>query len=584
MSPAMLTGLFVGWLPDWFLAIWHPFIGLVGGLALFLYGIDKMSEALRAAAGEGLKTLLARMTSHPAGGVVTGILITAIVQSSSLTTVLVVGFVTAGLMTLRQSIGVILGANIGTTLTTHVAAFDITESAWLLIGLGFLVAMFSRRDLARQLGSVLLGLGFLFLALEQMSASTNPLRTYPIFLELMQRMENPWVGIAMGAIFTAVIQSSSATSGVVIALTSQGAITLPAALAVILGANLGSCVTALLAAWGKPAEARQAALVHVAFNGVGVLAWGMFLPQLAVLVERLTTELPRQVANAHTVFNVVNTLVLIWFIEPLARFVEWLVPAPARVAPPVAAQPKFLDETLLATPALALDRVRLELTHMGELVLKMFDAAASAVPTGTAADLQRIADMDHDVNQLYVSIIDYTRLLARRELTTAETQKLENGISAANYLESMGDVIATNLVTQGTRRLDRRLQMSGATVEVLQELFRFVRTTLQDSLTAPEGHDAVLAAQVLERKAEFNRLSARSLEHLRRRLVAAEPGRVVAFQVEVDLVNLLQRVFYFARRIARLAVPAAEEIATEQASPHQDRTPLPDPNEGKQLP
>lgn len=544
------------------LQFWHIAVGLIGGLALFLYGIEKMSDGLRAVAGDGLKTLLGKLTANRFSGVLTGAAVTAVIQSSSLTTVLVVGFISAGLMTLQQSVGVIMGANIGTTLTVQVAAFKVTQSAWLLVALGFAAIALGRRDSARQLGSVLIGLGLLFLALEQMSAATSPLRSYPPFLNLMQRLENPILGILVGAVFTALVQSSTATTGVVLALASQGLMQLPAALAMALGANLGSCATALIAGLGKPAEARQAAVVHLIFNVVGVLLWGFFLPQLGVLVQWLSDDLPRQFANAHTIFNITNTAILIWFAGPMAQAAQFLVPRKTlHGGPSDANTPKYLDDTLLETPSLALDRVGLELGHMGDLVLGMFEKAGPAVLSGSRSELENIAALDKGVNQLYVATVEYTRRLAREEMSLAETGSLEDCLAAVNYLESAGDVIASNLVTQGLRRLEHNLTISTPTQEVLRGLHLFVAEALQSAVKTVRERDSSLARRVVAGKDEFNKLAQAALEQLRRRLMADEPARALTFQMEVDLVAQYQRLHYLARRLAKLVVPASDQEA-----------------------
>jgi len=538
--------------------VWHIAIGLIGGLALFLYGIEKMSDGLRAVAGDGLKTLLARLTANRFLGVLTGAIVTAVIQSSSLTTVLVVGFISAGLMTLNQSVGVILGANIGTTLTVQIAAFKVTESAWLLVALGFVAFALGRRDAARQVGSVLMGLGLLFLALEQMSNATSPLRDSPPFLSLMTQLENPFLGILTGAAFTAMVQSSSATTGVILALASQSLMTLPAALAVALGANLGSCATALLAAMDKPTEARQAAVVHLIFNAVGVLLWVFLLPQLATAVEWLSVDLPRQVANAHAIFNVVNTMVLIWFTGPMARTAQWLVPArPSSVTSPALGAPRYLDDALLETPSLALDRVRRELGHMGEIVTSMLEKAGQAVIAGSRRELESTAALDHDVNRIYVAVVDYTRRLARGEMSLNETRSLEDCLAAANYLEIAGDVVSSNYITQGLRRLEHQLTISPQTRHLLTGLQKFVADSLRNAVTAFQESDPTLAEKVVGGKEEFNTLARNALEQLRRRLLADESARIRTFQMEADLVAQLQRLHHLARRLAELAVPAS---------------------------
>jgi phosphate:Na+ symporter len=337
--------------------------GLGGGLALFLYGMRKMTDALKIVAGGGMKDLLGRLTTNRFTGAVAGTLVTAVIQSSSVTTVLIVGFITADLMSFSQSIGVIIGANIGTTITAQIIAFKVTKYALLLIGVGFLMEIMAKNRKVRHYGIVLMGLGLIFFGMELMSDATRPLRTYQPFIDLMQEMKNPIQGILIGLLFTTLVQSSSATTGIVIVLAGQGFITLEAGIALVLGANIGTCITAPLSAIGKPREAIQAATAHIIFNVLGVLLWVAFIPQLADVARsispsspelqgaaRMAADSPRQIANAHTLFNVGNALVFIWFITPLARLVERIVPK--RPEPKtVRIRAQYLDELFLEQPA-----------------------------------------------------------------------------------------------------------------------------------------------------------------------------------------------------------------------------------------
>ncbi len=270
---------------------------------------------------------------------------TAVVQSSSVTTVLVVGFISAGLMSLTQSIGIIMGANIGTTITAQLIAFKITHYSLVLVAIGFFTLFCSKNEKARHYGHMIMGLGLIFFGMHLMSDGTKPLRSYQPFMEMMQQMDNPLWAILLAAGFTALVQSSSATTGLVITLAAQGFISLDAGIALIFGANIGTCITAILASIGKPREAVRAAVVHVLFNVAGVAIWFAFIPQLALFVTwlspanpdlvgtaRLAAETPRQIANAHTVFNVANTMLLIWFTAPLAWLVQRIVPERAEVA------------------------------------------------------------------------------------------------------------------------------------------------------------------------------------------------------------------------------------------------------------
>ena len=315
-----------------------------------------------------------------------------------------------------------------------------------MIAIGFLMIMASKREKMRHYGAILMGLGLVFFGMGVMGEAMRPLRSYQPFLDWMTTMESPAVGIAAGALFTALVQSSSATTGVVIVMASQGLITLSAGIALILGANIGTCVTALLASIGKPREAIRAALVHVLFNVVGVAIWLPFITQLSDAatfispaatdlsgVARLAADTPRQVANAHTIFNVVNTLVFLPFAGLFGWVVTRLVPErPEEEERLVRA--RYLDSALLGTPALALDRVRLEILRLGELVLEMMQAILPAMLTGAREDLVEVSLMDDRVDALHGQIVTYLGKISQANLTEEQTEEFMKLMEAANNL------------------------------------------------------------------------------------------------------------------------------------------------------
>ncbi len=545
-------------------------MGLFGGLALFLYGLDQLAEALKSVAGAKMKVILARLTKNRFMGVFTGAFVTAVIQSSSVTTVLVVGFITAGLMTMTQSVGVILGANIGTTITAQIIAFKITHYALLLVTLGFGLTFVSRREKAKQWGMVLLGLGLVFYGMGVMGDAMNPLRGYQPFLDMMIQMELPLLGILAGAAFTGLVQSSSATTGIVIVMAGQGFITLPAGIALIFGANIGTCITALLAAIGKPREALRAGMVHVLFNVLGVLIWLAFIDDLAAYVvsispvaegltglEKLGAETPRQIANAHTIFNIANTVIFIGFAGLLARAVEYLVPE----RPPDderAIRVKYLDMELLTNPSLALDRARMEILNMGDQVREMMTETLPAVLTGNKESLAEIAEMDNNVDRLYGHIVTYLGKVSKEGLTESESEEFMELMEAANSLESIGDVIETNLVTLGQLRIEDEVQISQATREVIEDFHAGVLRALDMSLVAVTQRNPSAAMQVIEMKARINELADSAALHEAKRLVAQEPNRLEAYRIEMDILEALKRIYYFCKRMAR-GVPTESE-------------------------
>ncbi len=542
-------------------------MGVLGGLALFLFGLEKLADSLQALAGDRMKSLLTRLTKNRFLGILTGAFVTSVIQSSSITTVLVVGFVSAGLMTMTQSIGVIMGANIGTTVTAQIIAFKVTRYALILVALGFAALFFGKRERLRQQGMSVLSLGLLFMGMGIMGDAMAPLRDYEPFLHWMAGMENPAMGILAGALFTALVQSSSATTGVVIVLAGQGFITLPAGIALAFGANVGTCVTALLAAVGKHRDAVRAALVHVLFNVLGVLVWLAFIDQLAQLVawfspthpelfglDRLAAETPRQIANAHTVFNVANTLLFIGFAGQLARLVERFVPdRPADEEREFAA--RYLDPGLLGTPSLALDRVRLEILHLGDLVRRMFRAILPALVSGTEETLQEIQDMDTSVDLLHGQIVQYLGEISQTALTAGQTEEFIKLMATANDLENVGDVIETRLVHSGLRRIAEGITISATTTTVIREFHAAIGRALEWALHAVTQKNEEAARMVIDMKEEINRLADSAALHEAKRLVAKEPKRLPTYALEVDMLEDLKRVYYFCKRMAKVAVP-----------------------------
>ncbi|MEW8329255.1 MAG: Na/Pi cotransporter family protein [Candidatus Thiodiazotropha sp.] len=548
---------------------------LFGGLALFLFGMEQMADALKAVAGGRMKSILAKLTTNRLMGAVTGAFVTAVIQSSSVTTVLVVGFITAGLMSLSQSIGVIMGANVGTTITAQIVAFKVTKAALLMIGVGFTLLFAAKQERIKHYGAMLMGLGLVFFGMSIMSDGMKPLRSYQPFLDLMISMEDPLVGILVAAGFTGLIQSSSATTGIVIVMASQGFITLPAGIALAFGANIGTCVTAMLAAIGKPREAVRAAIVHVIFNIAGVVLWLAFIPQLAEVVTlispshpelsgvaRLGAETPRQIANAHTIFNLANTLIFIGLTVQFARLVEWLIPDRLLEEEGLAVSAKYLDDELLATPSLALDRVRLEVLHMGERVMEMVDKIMPAILTGDHKSLDDVAMLDDEVDILYEQIIDYLGKISKQSMTDTQTEEFLSLMAAVGDLENIGDTIETNMVALGHERIDHGFSISDPTKDVLNGFHKVVKKSVDGAVQAVSQLNTQVAQSVIEMKDEINRMAASAAVHQASRLVAEEPNRIAAYTTEVDIIEKQKRIYYFAKRMAKTVIPP-EEI-TEQ--------------------
>lgn len=575
LAVVAVTPAFAASVPESDIDWWNMGTSLFGGLALFLFGMEQMADALKAVAGERMKTILAKLTTNRIMGAATGAFVTAVVNSSSVTTVLVVGFITAGLMSLSQSIGVIMGANIGSTITAQLIAFQVTRVALLMVAMGFGMLFISRQERIRQYGGMLMGLGLVFFGMSVMSDAMNPLRSYQPFMELMKHMENPLVGILIAAAFTGLIQSSAATTGIVIVMASQGLITLQAGIALAFGANIGTCVTALLAAIGKPREAVRAAVAHVLFNVFGVLIWVGLIPYLAEFVtwlspahpelsgaDRLAAEAPRQIANAHTLFNVANTFLFIGFTGQFARLVEKLVPDKP-LEEVIITRPKYLDEELLETPSLALGRVRLEIGHMGGRVREMLQQIMTAIINGERAKLKKIAMIDDAVDILHGHILTYLGRISQKALTEDQTRVLADLMATANDLENIGDIIETDLFYLGNEGIDMQVSISENTRAILYRLHNIVSTTTDRAIDAVVESDQRAAQEVIAMKTDINRLMESAAMHESRRLVAEEPNRLAAYTLEIDVIEKLKRIYYYAKHMAKAVVPG--EIITNEA-------------------
>jgi len=377
-------------------------------------------------------------------------------------------------------------------------------------------------------------------------------------------METPLLGILIAAAFTGLIQSSSATTGIVIVMASQGLITLPAGIALAFGANIGTCVTAMLASIGKSREAIQAAFIHIIFNISGVLLWLAFIDNLAELVtfispahtelsgiERKAADTPRQIANAHSIFNIANTVIFIGFSGLLARLVMWLFPEqPEKPGAPII-KPKYLDDELIATPSLALDRVRMEVLHTGEQVEYMMKKILPAINSGNETLLQEVEDMDDRVDILHSCIVQYLGKLSKVKLTEGQTEELMGLMEAINDLENIGDVIETNMVIAGHTLIDHQLRISQETKDIMSELQNNISKSVSLAIQAVSQKNIVAASMVTEMKIAVNDIVTVAGTNLSERLVADETHRIEIYTAEVQLIENMKRIYYFAKRMSK---------------------------------
>jgi len=541
---------------DWFTLV----IGLVGGLALFLLGMDRMTDSLRRVVGDSAKRLLDRLTSNRFAGLATGAGITAVIQSSSVTTVIVVGFITAGLMNLVQAIPVILGSNIGTTITAQIIAFNVTKWALVLVAGGFALSSLAKRATRKAQGTAIMGLGLVFFGMVVMGDSMRPLRTYDTFIEIMKTLDNPFLGILAGATLTALVQSSSATTGIVIVLATQGLISPQAGIALVLGANIGTSVTALLAAIGKPRDAQRAAVAHLLFNTIGVLIWLPLIGVLTSWVGSVGGGTAREIANAHTIFNVANALIFLPFVPQFAKVVTKLVvdkESDGTLAP------RYLDRTLIQQPSLALARARMEILRMAHRVGEMISQGIDAALDGSIDELADVEALDDEVDDLHGLLIEYLGRIGQHELTEGSSEELMNLFDVTNSLETIGDIIETNIVALGYGRIEGSVEVSHETRKMISAYHAAVVEAFGYALIAVTQKDESAARTVKRMKSQIKALERTALENEGARLVVDAPNRVATYRFEMDLIANLKRIFYFIRKIAAASVPGDSRVEVD---------------------
>jgi len=486
-------------------------LSLIGGLCLFLFGMQLMGESLERRAGSSLRTLLAKLTTGKLAGLFTGMGVTAVIQSSSASTVMVVGFVNSGLMTLRQAIHVIMGANIGTTVTAWILSLGGIDSSNLFVRLlkpssftpilalvGIILMMFLKDSKGssknRDTGMILLGFAVLMFGMEAMSDAVSGLRDVPAFGQMLLIFSNPILGVLAGAVLTAIIQSSSASVGILQALSATGQVTMGTAIPIIMGQNIGTCITAMLSSVGTNKNARRAALVHLCFNIIGtVLCLVLFMIIQAALAPALLDESATRmgIAVAHSVFNVICTLALL----PLAGFLEKLV---CRLIPDdrKADEIAELDERLLATPALALDQCRAVAADMAKCSVRALENGLVALETGKPEEVANAVMEDEDLSDHYEDILgSYLVKLSARRISTGDSN------AAAELLRLIGDFerIAdhgANLIESAQELQAKGLAFSGPAAQELKVLFAAAREILDTTMAAYQQQDIMLASRV----------------------------------------------------------------------------------------
>lgn len=529
-------------------------ISFVGGIALLLYGIRLAGEGLQKAAGGRLRAILTSLTRNRYTGIGVGATITAILQSSSATTVMLVGFVSSGLMNLNQTIGVILGADIGTTATVQLIAFRIYDFAILFIALGVGLMILARRSIVRDIGQGILGFSFIFFAIKIMSDSMAPLRESEYLASfLLYAGSSPITGIVFSAVLTAFIHSSAAVIGMALALSLQHLMTLDVAIPIILGANIGTCAAALISSIGANIEARQVAVAHILFKIVGVAIFYPFIELFQRLIELSSTDIPRQIANAHTFFNVAIAVMFLPVSNHFASLVRKIIPereGEERFGP------KYLDTHVLNTPSLALGQATREALRMADLVQWMLRESIDVFKINDRDLVYRIEQKDDEVDLLDREIKLYLTQIAQSTLTPVESQKEFELIAFTSNMENIGDIIDKNLMELAKKKIASGVSFSE---EGLKEIIDFHQKVLENfdiSVSAFASRNKDLARKVLRHKVRLGELERELRQAHINRLHRGLRESIDTSSIHLDVLSNLKRI---NSHITNIAYPILEE-------------------------
>ena len=482
-------------------------ISLLGGLGLFLYGMNLMAEGLQKSAGDKLKKIVEKLTSNTVMGVLVGTVVTAIIQSSSAATVMVVGFVNAGIMSLSQAIGVIMGANIGTTVTAQLVSFKLEAIAPVALGIGIILYLFSKKEKTKELATILLGFGILFTGMEFMKDAVKPLAEYEGFRRaLIYFGEHQFLGIIAGFAITGIIQSSSASMGMLIALASQGLIPLSSALPILYGDNIGTCVTSLLSSIGASRNAKRAATMHLTFNVIGTLIFVLILNYpISALVKWLDpTDAARQIANAHTIFNVVNVLILLPFAKYIVKIVLKIMPITEEESEATAAT-KYLDERIIQTPSIALGNTVKEVSRMGQKANKALEYSMNSLINKSMTDVEKTEKYEEHVNLLQKEILNYLLKLSKSPLNDEERNKVDLLFNTVNDIERVSDH-AENISELSRLAIEKDLQFSDTALEEMNNIYSKAKENFNVALKGLEDDDKNIISKVYEIEDEVDAL------------------------------------------------------------------------------
>ncbi len=544
--------------------------GLLGGMGMFLYGMEMMSDGMKMTAGNSMRMILEKLTSNKFLSVFVGAFVTMVIQSSSATTVMLVSFVNSGLLNFSQALGVILGSNIGSTVTAQIVAFKVTDYALILIAAGSLMSLFSKKETVKNLGYVILGFGLLFYGMKVMSDTMKPLRSDPTFNSILTSFENPFLGILAGAIFTALVQSSSATTGIVITLASGGSITLEAGIPLIFGANIGTCVTALLAGLNASRDAKRVAIGHVTFNVIGVLLFCFWIPTFSEMVAQTSSNIPRQIANAHTFFNIFASIIFIPFTGYIAKTIIRYFPDKTEQRDIEKPAVLHLDDNLLDQPEAAINSAQAEISGVvglmervvGTLVRPFFNDQEQADIENSELDLKTgLNQRLEKITFLNEKISEYLLITSRGDLNSDQSKEVFSLLSTVNYLESINNIVKLRF----ERLLDNKKNADGNFSQQGQEEISDYHTKLVKQVKRLNKFftkfDRAKAEKIMTKGQQYKDIEEKyRLEHFQR--VSGDIAESVAtHQLHMDIMDMLKQMNIFIELIASTLLSIEEEKA-----------------------
>lgn len=539
---------------NWQEIIFH----FLGGLGLFLYSIKTMGDGLQQAAGDRLRYYIDKYTSNPFLGVLVGIVVTALIQSSTGVTVITVGLVSASLLTLRQAIGIIMGANIGTTVTSFIIGFKLGEYALPLIFLGTMFLFFTKNRTANNIGRILFGVGGIFYALNLISAGMSPLKDLPQFKEYMVTLgQNPILGVVAGAVITVLIQASSATIGILQGLYAGGFLDLKGSLPVLFGDNIGTTLTVIIAAAGANISAKRVAATHVTFNVLGTILCLILLGPFTSMIEyfqallHLSPEMT--IAFSHGAFNVSNTIVQFPFIGALAYFVTKLIPGEDEV---VKYEPLYLDEQLIKqAPSIALGNAKKELLHLGNYAVKAFDLSYDYIINSNEKVAEKGHKTEEAINTIDEKLTRYLISLSSEALSQKESEVLTNILDSSRDLERIGDH-AEALINLNDYLQRKNVQFSNSALEELEEIYRQTSDFVKDALESVENNDLQKAQTLIERHEAINKME----RVLRKTHIKRLNNGECSTQAGVNFIDIISHY----TRVSDHAMNLAEKVLAEQ--------------------